>query len=153
MLRLHGIEEYVRLHSHLSAYLLPALAALVAAQLVVSTPGTVVAFGDYAPPFAPGDEYRSHWNQLTDGGGSPSFEIVSLPYYETLQTLGALGLSPEAAQRLWLSGLLCRMCRSSGLLRVQPPCLADCRGRCRPPGNLQRDLARRACRVRCRSPP
>jgi arabinofuranan 3-O-arabinosyltransferase len=90
--------------SHLIAYLTPTLIALVTAQAWFK-PGTVIAAGDYAPPFAPGDQYRSHWNHFTDGAGSPSFEIVSLPYYETLQAFAALGFDPEVAQRIWLSGL------------------------------------------------
>jgi arabinofuranan 3-O-arabinosyltransferase len=68
-------------------------------------PGTVIASGDLAPPFAPGFGYTSHWSHLTAGEGAPGYDIVALPYGAWLDAWSWLGGGEELAQRVWLSGL------------------------------------------------
>jgi hypothetical protein len=67
--------------------------------------GGILAGGDLAPPVVPGTDYRAHWNQFDTGAGSPSFQIVSLPYFEGLRLFARLGWSEAAFQRLWLTVL------------------------------------------------
>lgn len=87
-----------------AAYAGPALLAFLAAQTWFQL-GTVVAIGDLTPPIAPGQDYRSHWNYLARAVGGASYDIVALPYYETLSAFTRAGLGEELFQRLWLSGL------------------------------------------------
>ena len=82
-----------------------------------------------APPVAPGIDYRAHWNGFDSGAGAPSYQIVSLPYFEGLRLFSWLGLGEVAFQRLWLTVLL-----------------AGDRGERRLPGSRPRALAARRCR-------
>ena len=84
------------------AYALPAVVAAVAVQMWFRN-GGVLASGDLTPPVPPGTDYRSHWNQFDTGAGAPSFQIVSLPYFEALRLFARLGLSEPSSQRVWLT--------------------------------------------------
>jgi arabinofuranan 3-O-arabinosyltransferase len=86
------------------AYGVPTLLAAIAVQTWFRD-GTGLANGDLAPPVAPGDEYRSHWNNVDNGAGGPSYAIVWLPYFEGLRAFERLGLGEVAFQRLWLTVL------------------------------------------------
>lgn len=83
---------------------MPTLLAVLAVQTWF-TPGTVIATGDLPPPIVPGTEYQSHWNGVGNGEGSPSFEIVAVPYFEGQRIVESLGMGPGGFQRLWLSVL------------------------------------------------
>src|SRR5215210_5984957 len=89
----------------LVAYVLPGAAVILTAQRWFS-PGAAVAGGDLSPPVVPPTSYRSHWSYFGSGVGGPSFDIVSLPYFEVLRAASALGVSESLFQRLWISGLL-----------------------------------------------
>jgi arabinofuranan 3-O-arabinosyltransferase len=65
-----------------------------------------LASGDLVPPVAPGSAYRAHWNGFDTGAGAPSFQIVSLPYFEGLRLFSWLGLGEVAFQRLWITVLV-----------------------------------------------
>ena len=65
-----------------------------------------LATGDLAPPVAPGIDYRAHWNGFDSGAGAPSYQIVSLPYFEGLRLFSSLGFGEVAFQRLWLTVLV-----------------------------------------------
>jgi arabinofuranan 3-O-arabinosyltransferase len=88
----------------LLTYLVPALLALLASQTWFR-PGAVIANGDIGPPFAPGHDYRMHWNDFVSGEGSPSFEIIWTPFFEGLRLFQAMGLTPAVFQRVWLTAL------------------------------------------------
>jgi arabinofuranan 3-O-arabinosyltransferase len=85
-----------------AAYVAPALLAAIAVQTWFHGE-TVLASGDLAPPVVPGDDYRSHWNDLDSGAGGPSYAIVWLPYFEGLRAFDRVGLGEAIFQRLWLT--------------------------------------------------
>jgi len=87
------------------AYIVPAVLASLAAQTWF-TSGTVIANGDIGPPVVHGTSYLSHWNQVADGVGAPSYDIVALPYAGFLRAAQALGLGPPGSQRIWLTLLI-----------------------------------------------
>jgi arabinofuranan 3-O-arabinosyltransferase len=87
------------------AYVLPALLASLAVQTWFK-PGTVIANGDIGPPLVLGRSYLSHWNQLTDGVGGPSYDIIMLPLSEFLRAARALGFDSSMSQRIWLTLLI-----------------------------------------------
>ena len=85
-----------------AVYAGPTLLAAIAVQMWFLQGGGL-ASGDLAPPVAPSDEYRSHWNDFDSGAGGPSYAIVRLPYFEGLRAFDQLGLGEIAFQRLWLT--------------------------------------------------
>ena len=87
------------------AYAAPSLVAAFAVQTWFSG-GAGLATGDLVPPVAPGGEYRAHWNGFDTGAGAPSYQIVSLPYFEGLRLFSWLGLGEVAFQRVWLTLLV-----------------------------------------------
>jgi arabinofuranan 3-O-arabinosyltransferase len=93
------------IHPQLLAYIVPMLLASLAVQTWFK-PGTVIANGDIGPPIAQGTSYLSHWNQVTDGVGAPSYDIVMLPYSEFFRAARALGLDSSMSQRIWLTILI-----------------------------------------------
>ena len=84
------------------AYGVPSLLAAIAVQTWFDGDSGLAA-GDLAPPVAPSDDYRSHWNHFDGGAGGPSYAIVWLPYFEGLRAFDRLGLGEIAFQRLWLT--------------------------------------------------
>ena len=87
------------------AYAAPSLIAAIAVQTWFRGDAGL-ATGDLAPPVAPGIDYRAHWNGFDSGAGAPSYQIVSLPYFEGLRLFSALGFGEVAFQRLWLTVLV-----------------------------------------------
>jgi arabinofuranan 3-O-arabinosyltransferase len=87
------------------AYTAPSLVAAIAVQTWFHD-GAGLASGDLVPPVAPGTDYRAHWNDFDTGAGAPSFQIVSLPYFEGLRLFSWLGFGEVAFQRLWLTVLV-----------------------------------------------
>jgi arabinofuranan 3-O-arabinosyltransferase len=87
------------------AYVVPVLFATLAVQAWFE-PGTVIANGDVVPPVVQGRSYLSHWSQVTDGVGGPSYAIVMLPFSEFLRAARALGLDLSMSQRIWLTILI-----------------------------------------------
>jgi hypothetical protein len=83
--------------SRWTPYAVPALLAAAAVQTWFRF-GTVLASGDISPPFAPSADYRSLWNDVSNGAGAVSRDIIWLPYYEGIRLLG-----PEAFQRLFFT--------------------------------------------------
>jgi hypothetical protein len=94
--------ERKRVLGTVAAYAGPTLLAAIAVQAWFRQGGGL-ASGDLAPPVAPSDEYRSHWNDFDSGAGGPSYAIVRLPYFEGLKAFDRLGLGEIAFQRLWLT--------------------------------------------------
>jgi hypothetical protein len=82
------------------AYVVPSLVAALAVQTWFRGDAGL-AGGDLVPPVAPGADYRTHWNGFDSGAGAPSYQIVSLPYFEGLRLFSSLGLGEVAFQRLW----------------------------------------------------
>ena len=74
-----------------AAYAAPSLIAAIAVQTWFRGDAGL-ATGDLAPPVAPGTDYRAHWNGFDSGAGAPSYQIVSLPYFEGLRLFSSLGL-------------------------------------------------------------
>jgi arabinofuranan 3-O-arabinosyltransferase len=87
------------------AYVVPVVIASLAVQTWFK-PGTVIATGDIGPPVVQGPSYLSNWNQVTNGVGAPSYDIVLLPYSEFLRAARALGLDASISQRIWLTALV-----------------------------------------------
>ena len=87
------------------AYAAPSLIAAIAVQTWFRSDAGL-ATGDLVPPVAPGTDYRAHWNGFDTGAGAPSYQIVSLPYFEGLRLFSHLGLGEVAFQRLWITVLL-----------------------------------------------
>jgi arabinofuranan 3-O-arabinosyltransferase len=112
------------------AYGVPALLAAIAVQTWFRG-DTGLASGDFPPPVAPADDYRSHWNHFDSGAGGPSYAIVWLPYFEGLRFFGRLGLGEVAFQRLWLSLLFAGSAAAVVFLArglVDPPLAAGLAG-------------------------
>jgi arabinofuranan 3-O-arabinosyltransferase len=87
------------------AYGMPVALSVVAVQLWFRGGGEL-ASGDLTPPIAPGTDFLAHWNDTADGAGSPSFSIVSLPYFEGLRLFHTIGLGEAVFQRVWLTLLV-----------------------------------------------
>ena len=87
------------------SYAAPSLIAAIAVQTWFRGDAGL-ATGDLAPPVAPGIDYRAHWNGFDSGAGAPSYQIVSLPYFEGLRLFSSLGFGEVAFQRLWLTVLV-----------------------------------------------
>jgi arabinofuranan 3-O-arabinosyltransferase len=87
------------------AYAVPSLVAALAVQTWFRGDAGL-ATGDLIPPVTPGTDYRAHWNGFDTGAGAPSYQIVSLPYFEGLRLFSWLGFGEVAFQRVWLTALV-----------------------------------------------
>jgi arabinofuranan 3-O-arabinosyltransferase len=100
-----SIRALYPLRPQVLAYMVPVFLASIAVQTWFR-PGTVIANGDIGPPFAQGTSYLSSWNQVADGVGAPSYDIVTLPFTEFLRVARAMGLDAPMSQRVWLTLLV-----------------------------------------------
>lgn len=103
--RVKGRLRHYSSYPHVLAYVIPVLLASLAAQTWFKS-GTVIANGDIGPPVVQGTSYLSHWNQVADGVGAPSYDIVALPYSGFLRAAQAVGLGTSGSQRIWLTLLI-----------------------------------------------